>query len=270
MMTTNPANLNKKNSLGFLWLNKNFEELEILLNNRSEKLYDNLSQENLKLLWQYFEHLISSNVLKKEYYPNNEDNSNEEIDCIWQHSASSIQKRLEEWKWIFYMNPCVSQTLYLINILREKVPDLEKKMRLCIEFLSIKKSDVHSVHAYIQIKLSPKKSIIIDYAHDNDVFIYEWWYTNKSGSNAINSDWLVSIPVEDFTKECSIIDIANNYFWKLEREFNQKWLRNQQINSINKMIEQKIKKLKSDNTSKKFEIREKNHPNLKIHNELNN
>ena len=70
-----------------------------------------LSKEQIKLLWEQIEKIISSNFLKKEYYPNKEDWSNEEITNIWKLTANMIRKRVEEWKWIFYMNPCLPQNL---------------------------------------------------------------------------------------------------------------------------------------------------------------
>ena len=91
--------------------------------------------------------------LKKEYYPNKSDWSNEEISNIINHSPSDIEKRKEEWKWIFYMNPCISQTLYTINKLKEEYPALSEYINLWVEILQFKEPGDISAHAFIEIKV---------------------------------------------------------------------------------------------------------------------
>ena len=71
------------------------------------------------------------------------------------------------------MNPCISQTLYLINKLKKEFPHLSEKMELCVEIFNLLKLNINSVHAFIHINVADHEPIIIDYAHDNDVFIYQ-------------------------------------------------------------------------------------------------
>ena len=71
------------------------------------------------------------------------------------------------------MNPCISQTLYLINKLKKQLPHLSEKMDLCVEILKLSKLNINSVHAFIHINVPNHEPIIIDYAQDNDVYIYQ-------------------------------------------------------------------------------------------------
>jgi hypothetical protein len=41
------------------------------------------------------------------------------------------------------MNPCISQTLYLINKLKKEFPHLSEKMELCVEILRLSKLNIH-------------------------------------------------------------------------------------------------------------------------------
>ena len=71
------------------------------------------------------------------------------------------------------MNPCISQTLYLVDKLKKLFPNLSEKMDLCVEFLKLTRLNINSVHTFIQIKSPNHEPIIIDFAHDNDVYIYQ-------------------------------------------------------------------------------------------------
>ncbi|MBR7036531.1 hypothetical protein IKI14_01300 [bacterium] len=70
------------------------------------------------------------------------------------------------------MNPCISQTLYFINRLKKEFPHLSGNTDLCVEILKLSKFNIHSVHTFIQIRVPNHEPIIIDFAHDNDVYIY--------------------------------------------------------------------------------------------------
>lgn len=153
------------------------------------------------------ENIIRKNFLKKEFYEDLPDWTNPEIDNICSHSASDIENRVKEGKWILFMNPCISQTLYLINKLKKNFSHLSEHIDLCIETLKLTKLNIHSIHTFIKIKMPHSEPIIIDYAHDNDVYIYQWKYTNR-GSLAIITEDLRSIPVNSFTENDNIFDIA--------------------------------------------------------------
>jgi hypothetical protein len=71
------------------------------------------------------------------------------------------------------MNPCISQTLYLVNRLKKIFSHLSEHMDLCIETLILSKLNIRSVHTFIKINIPHREPIIIDYAHDNDVYIYQ-------------------------------------------------------------------------------------------------
>lgn len=224
-----------------------------------------LSKEQIKLLWEQIEKIISSNFLKKEYYPNKEDWSNEEITNIWKLTANMIRKRVEEWKWIFYMNPCLPQTLYFISILKKSFPDLKNKINLCIEILSTKERWNLGIHAFTKINISDKQQIIINYSRDNNVYIHSWCYENKLWHNTKK---IISIPANNFDENDNIFDIAKKYFYEIEKKENNKWFTENEIKKFENMYSSLIKKLSLDNTFSNFETRNEKHSELIIHNEL--
>ena len=69
------------------------------------------------------------------------------------------------------MNPCITQTLYFVNKLKKEFSHLSEKMELCVEILKLTKLNINSVHTFIQIRMPNNEPIIIDFAHDNDVYI---------------------------------------------------------------------------------------------------
>ena len=117
------------------------------------------------------------------------------------------------------MNPCISQTLYLINKLKKEFPHLSEKMELCVEILRLSKLNIHSVHAFIQLKMPNREPIIIDFAHDNDVYIYKGSYINKS-SQAIKTESTHTIPVNSCSENDTIFDIAVKAHMLHDGDFN--------------------------------------------------
>ena len=199
--------------------------------------------------------MIPSYFLKKEYYPNADDWSNEEISNIVAHSPSDIEKRKKEWKWVFYMNSCISQTLYTINKLKEIFPSPTRYINLWIEFLQFVDSGDVSAHAFIEIKIPSFSPIIIDYAHNNDVYIYKWEYKNSTPS--IKSLNIVSIPSDHFNENDDIIQIAEKSPDKIPT---------QEINRIKKMLKTRTAKLCKDNTGiEKFKSREQEQGNSTVY-----
>lgn len=143
--------------------------------------------------------------LKREFYPNKPDWSNEEINNLINHSPADIENR----SWVFYMNPCISQTLYTINRLKEEFPDFDTN--LWIEFLEYE-TGLQSAHVFIQIRpnipgISPEKSIIIDYSRSNDICIYEWKYKNDTIGIKPNSE-IMYISSKIFKSDYNIFLIA--------------------------------------------------------------
>jgi len=192
--------------------------------------------------------------LKKEYYPNKLDWSNEEISNIINHSPSDIEKRKEEWKWIFYMNPCISQTLYTINKIKERFPDLAQYINLWIEFLQFEESSDISAHTFIHIKVPSLNPIIIDYAHNNDVYIYEWKYKNNTDS--IRQLDVISIPWSKFDENDNIIQIAK------KSDNIPDFL----INNIESKLKSRTDKLCKDNgETNKFESRKQTNGDYPIY-----
>lgn len=119
----------------------------------SENENSELREKEYNTLLKNIESIIRNNFLKKEFYENLPDWSNPEIDNICMHSASDIENRVKEWKWILFMNSCITQTLYFINKIKKKFPHLSENMDLCVEILKLSKLNIHSVHAFIQLKM---------------------------------------------------------------------------------------------------------------------
>ena len=181
-----------------------------------KKLLDNKVNETKKELERQFQKettqgMINNLVdfipechLKREFYPNNPDWSNEEINNLINYSPTDIENR----SWVFYMNPCISQTLYTINKLKEKFPDLVEYINLWIEFLEFENNKIQSAHAFIEINVPNWNKMIIDYAHSNDVYIYQWEY--KNNTVGIKSKKVTSIPSKIFDKSDNIFKIAKH------------------------------------------------------------
>lgn len=225
-----------------------------LADNFSEHNNSELIEKEYEALPKVIENLIKKYFLKKEFYENLPDWSNPEIDNICNHSAMDVENRIKEWKWILYMNPCISQTLYLIDKLKEEFPHLSKNMDLCIETLILAKFNIRSVHTFIQINIPNNEPIIIDYAHDNDVYIYQWEYRNKS-SQAIKTEAIRSVPVNSFGENDTIFDIAKRgnviQEWDLE------------------ILNYRIKQLKTHNNKNRFEHWQAKNKEIRIFNSLN-
>ena len=231
-----------------------------LADNFSEHNNSELIEKEYEALPKMIENLIKKYSLKKEFYENSPDWSNLEIDNICNHSAADIENRVNEEKWILYMNPCITQTLYFINKLKEEFPHLSKNMDLCIETLMLAKLNIRSVHTFIQINTPKNEPIIIDYAHDNDVYIYQWEYRNKS-SQAIKTETkdnipnIRRIPVNSFGENDTIFDIAKRgnviEEWDLE------------------ILNYRIKQLKTHNNKNRFEHWQAKNKEIRIFNSLN-
>ena len=222
----------------------------------SEKILSNFKnskavEREFETLLNNIETFIENNFLKKEYYENLPDWSNPEIDNICNHSALDVENRANEWKWIFYMNPCITQTLYFVDKLKKEFPHLSNHMDLCIETLRLSKLNIHSVHSFIQIRMPNHKPIIIDFAHDNDVYVYQWPYTNRC-SYAIKTESTLSVPVNSFNEKDTIFDVAIKWHMLNEWDFDSssQELRNDFFSWI---LDSRKEQLKSHNTKAKFE-----------------
>ena len=145
--------------------------------------------------------------LKKEYYPNLPDWTNPEIDEMSKLSPYEIWKRLDEDKWIFYMRSCIPQTLYSIDKIKEKFSELVKFINLYAEIYRDKERNVLWAHFFILINVPNRSPLIIDYAHDNDVYIYSWEYSNKSEHVKAETLGFISMPATDFNDMDNIINI---------------------------------------------------------------
>ena len=210
--------------------------------------------------------IVKHNCLKKEFYENLDDWSNPEIDDICNYSAIDIEKRVKEWKWILYMNPCISQTLYFVNKLKKEFPHLSENMDLCIEILKLSKLNINSVHTFIQIKTPNHEPIIIDFAHDNDVYIYQWVYRNNS-SYAIKTESTHSIPVNSFNENDTIFDIAVKWHMleKWDFDYSSQELHHDFFSWI---LNSRKEQLKAHNTQARFEHWQQKNKGIRIFNSL--
>lgn len=239
--------------------NGNPQNKSDLADNFSEHNDFELIEKEYETLPKIIENLIKKYFLKKEFYENLPDWSNPEIDNICNHSAFDIKNRVNEGKWVLFMNPCISQTLYLIDKLKEEFPHLSENMNLCIETLRLSKLNIRSIHTFIQINIPNKEPLIIDYAHDNDVYIYQWDYTNRS-SQAIKTETIGNIPniryvpVNSFSENDTIFDIAKR------RNVIEEW--------DLEILNHRIKQLKSHNTRNRFEHWQAKNKEVKIFNLL--
>lgn len=202
--------------------------------------------------------IIKEWFLKKEYYPNPAKWQNLEIANICNHSASDIEERIKNGRWIFYMNPCLSQTLYSINKLKKAFPHLSKNANLCIEMLKLPELNIYNIHAYISIDIPGNKPIIIDYARNNDVYIYQWDYSNRSSQKT--GPWKTFIiPAFSFKEIDNIFDIAKKR--KIIKEWDVRF---------NGMISSLVKQLSKDNSESNYQNWEKNNQWVVIYNLLEN
>lgn len=223
-------------------------------------------EKEYEALLKNIETIVKNNFLKKEFYENLPDWSNPEIDNICNHSASDIENRVNEWKWILFMNPCISQTLYLVDKLKKLFPNLSEKMDLCVEFLKLTRLNINSVHTFIQIKSPNHEPIIIDFAHDNDVYIYQWSYSNKS-SQAIKTESTHCIPVNSFDKNDTIFDIAIKWHMLGEWDFDPS---SQELHHdfFSWILNSRKEQLKAHNTKARFEHRQEKNKEIRIFNSL--
>lgn len=231
-------------------------------NEKSESI-----EKEYEALPKIIENLIRKNFLKKEFYEDLPDWTNPEIDNVCSHSALDLENRVKEWKWVLYMNPCISQTLYLINKLKKEFPHLSEKMELCVEIFNLLKLNINSVHAFIHINVTGHEPIIIDYAHDNNVFIYQWSYTNKVG-HVIKTESTISVPVNSFSENDTIFDIAVKWHILEEWDFNPA---SQELHNdfFAWILNSRKEQLKLHNTKAKFERWQEKNKGVRIFNSLN-
>lgn len=262
MKLNNTNNLETNGANNQISDNKFSKSEDILLSLKNPKIIE----KELEKLLNSIESLIRNNFLKKEYYENLQDWSNPEIDNICNHSALDIENRVKEGKWILYMNPCISQTLYLVNKLKKQFPHLSKKMNLCVEILKLSKLNINSVHAFISINVPNHEPIIIDYAQDNDVYIYQWLYTNKS-SHAIKTESTHIIPVNSFSENDTIFDIAVKWHVLSEWDFDPS---SQELHNdfFSWILNSRKEQLKTHNTQARFDHWQEKNKDVRIFNLL--
>ncbi len=222
----------------------NIEDEKILIKKECDSLIKNI--DSIIKVW----------FLQKEYYPNPTHWENPEIVNICNHSANDIEERIKNGMWIFYMNPCLSQTLYSINKLKKIFPNLSKKTNLCIEMLKLPELNIHNIHAYILINVPDNKPIIIDYARNNDVYVYQWDYLNRS-SQKIETERTFTIPVYSFNENNNVFDIAKKI--GIIKEWDTKF---------NEMVNKLIKQLTKDNSELNYQNWKEKNLEIIIHNSL--
>lgn len=243
-------------------INKHQEHLNTINpNNPSEDTFNINDEQNLiknecDSLIKNIDAIIKEWFLHKEYYPNPSNWQNVEIANICNHSASDIEERIKNGKWIFYMNPCLSQTLYSINKLKKTFPNLSKNTNLCIEILRLPELNIHNIHAYISIDIPGNKPIIIDYARNNNVYVYQWDYTNRS-SQKTETETTFTIPASSFEEKDNIFDIAKRF--GIIKEWDV-W--------FDGMINSLVKQLSKDNSESNYQNWKKNNQWIIIHNSL--
>jgi hypothetical protein len=260
--------LNKKNTTNseIKWQSENESQRKAnLTQNFSESKNSELIEKEYEALPKMIENLIKENFLKKEFYENLPDWSNPEIDNVCNHSALDIENRVKEGKWILYMNPCITQTLYFVNKIKKHFPHLSKYTDLSVEILKLSKLNIHSVHSFIQIKIPNHEPIIIDFAHDNDVYIYQWLYTNRS-SHAIKTESTISVPIKSFSDKDTIFDIAVKWHMLSEGDFDS----SQELHDdfFSWILNSRKEQLKSNNTKIKFERWQEKNKEIRIFNLL--
>lgn len=235
------TNLNNSNEDAF-----NIDNEQNLIKNECNSLIKNINT------------IIKGWFLKKEYYPNPPRWQNLEIANICNHSARDIDERIKNGRWIFYMNPCLSQTLYSINKLKTAFPNLSKNASLCIEMLKLPNLNIHNIHTYISIDIPNNTPIIIDYARNNDVYVYQWEYSNRS-SQKTEREKTFTIPAFSFEEKDNIFDIAKKF--GIIKEWDVRF---------NEMINNLVKQLSKDNSESNYQNWEENNQWVVIYNLLKN
>ena len=243
-------------------INKYQEHSSTTTNNETNKNTFNISDKSDLIksecdsLLKNIDSIIKEWFLQKEYYPNPSNWLNFEIANICNHSASDIEKRLKNGMWIFYMNPCLSQTLYSINKLKKTFPNLSKNTDLCIEMLKLPDLNIHNIHAYILINTPDDKPIIIDYARNNDVYVYQWDYLNRS-SQKTETETTFKIPAYSFNENDNIF-ARSKKFWII-KEWDTKF---------SDMINNLVKQLSKDNSESNYQRWEEKNQGIMVHNLL--
>lgn len=243
-----------------------FEKNPNFKNVFSEQEDSELLKEEYELLLQNIESIIITNFLKKEYYANLPDGTNPEIDNICNYSASDIEERKQLWIGIFYMNSCISQTLYLVDKLKKHFPHLSKKINLCVEFLRLIKLQKPGIHVFIKIDMEWDEPIIIDFAHNNDVYIYRWVYKNQS-SYPVQTKRLLPIPINSFDWSDNIFNIAIKSHL-MDKDGAAISASKGNDNIFREIRNSRKSRLLTDNSKSKFEEWEKNNTEIRIHNLL--
>jgi len=151
--------------------------------------------------------------------------SNEDMDSIWDVSAESVEKRRK----ICYMNPCLGQTLLLIEKLKQHFNP--EDISFWIETLT-HPDDTLSFHFFGEIK-QWRNVYITDFAYDNVIFIYEGAYRNRA-KRTVTSQGIQRISSSDIQKSDSIFDIIKK-LWRDEQQCRE-------------LIQPHLNKLKKDNT----------------------
>jgi hypothetical protein len=155
---------------------------------------------------------------------------NKELKHIWNISAEDIQQKKE----ICYMNPCVAQSLLTIHKLKaqKNIYINPEDITLGIEFLSYPDGRP-SFHFFVTVK-QQDKNIIIDFSHDNKVFLYTGTYKNQNTKHHITSKQILTFPATDIQATDTIFDIAEKAGMNIE--------------TLKKQLSSQIQKLQDDNT----------------------
>lgn len=196
------------------------------MNSEKQSKYSKEQQpEDLRKLHENLVNIIHECNFPKIYVSN---------DKLWDFtdpSAKEIKDMVEEWikisdkmvKWVFYMNPCFCLSLYLISKLKETYPNLAENIKLNVEIFKI--NDNPSAHAFIEIDDNKEwNHLIIDYARNNDVYIYRWKYHNYSdGVQPFLKDQkettIVNIPANTFDDKDNIVSIAKKNEKNISKDF---------------------------------------------------
>lgn len=234
----------------------------------SESSNSELIEEEYKSLPKVIENLIRENFLKKEFYENLPDWTNPEIDNICKYSALDIEERKQLWKGIFYMNSCISQTLYLINKIKKYFPHLSEKINLCVEYLRLIKLQKPGVHVFIKVDMDWDEPIIIDFAHNNDVYIYRWPYKNQSTYPVLTKK-ILPIPINSFNWSDNIFDIAIKSHL-MDKDGSAISASKGNDNIFREIRTARKSRLLTDNSVSKFEDWKKSNTEIRIHNLLKN
>lgn len=258
MWLNNGGTINSNNN----WLSNWESQISDFKKFFSETENSELAKQEYKALMKAMDKFIKDNFLKKEFYADLPDWTNPEIDDICNHSASDIENRIKEGKWILFMNACISQTLYFINKLKKTFPHLSDNIDLCIEILKLTQMGMNSAHTFIQIKIPDQEPLIIDFAHDNDVFVYQWKYTNRS-KLATKTETIHTVPANSFTEDDTIFDIAIKWNILKQEDFDSS---SHKLSNdfFSHMMNSRKWQLKNHNSKKKFENWQKNNKEVRI------